>query len=89
MKIPTLVILCLIFSLINSKESTKLKKIENTNSKSTQIGVRDRMPDSMDNAFVHNDPYVLQHQAVIFFILICYTAGFQKSSNDGKNTFIN
>ena len=63
MKQFTLIILSIVILNAISKESTIKESTKKDNI------VIDRMPDHMQHAYSTNDPFILQHQAVIFIFL--------------------
>jgi hypothetical protein len=63
MKILTILLLTLSFSIIFNKEKNSLLKYKSNSNKNSQISLR-QFPDFPVHTGQMNDPYILQHQAV-------------------------
>ena len=70
MKILTLIALTLVIGNIVTKSTTKTNLNKNLvkNIDKNRIPEIDHMPDAPLKALIPNDPYMVQHQAVIFLI---------------------
>jgi hypothetical protein len=68
MKLITLIIVILSFTAIFTKDRVSTNKNE-VNSKGKEQSANkgiEHVPDAISNAYAHNDPYILQNQAVTF-----------------------